>query len=81
MMTTDEETTTIDDATAKYTGTVTRCPPGQARAPDAKEYGQAQFKCRCGHAGTMAYPKLYKQLRRRRKSLRLRCERCGSVLR
>jgi uncharacterized OB-fold protein len=29
----------------------------------------------------MAYPKLYKQLRRRRKSLRLRCERCGSVLR
>ena len=37
-MTTDNETT-IDDATAKYTGTVTRCPPGQARAPDAKEYG------------------------------------------
>jgi hypothetical protein len=67
-MATKEETT--DDAIAKFAGTVTRCPPGEGRAPDAKEYGRAQFKCRCGHAGTMAYPKLYKQLRRR-KPLRL----------
>ena len=77
-MTTDEETT--NDAIAKYTGTVTRCPPGEGTAPDAKEYGQAQFKCRCGHAGKMDYPKLYKRLRRR-KPLRLRCECCGWVLR
>ena len=54
----------IDEA--KFTGTVTRCPPGEGTAPDAKEYGQAQFKCRCGHAGTMPYPKLFKRLRRGR---------------
>jgi len=64
---------------AKLTGKVTSCPPGQGTAPDAKEYGRAQFKCRCGHAGTMAYPKLFKMLRR--KPLRLRCERCGRVQR
>ena len=29
-----------------------------------KQYGQAQFKCACGHAGTMPYPKLFKRLRR-----------------
>jgi hypothetical protein len=74
----DEETT--DDAIPKFTGTVTSYPPGQGTAPDATEYGRAQFKCRCGHAGTMAYPKLYRRLRRR-KPLRLRCERCGWVLR
>ena len=79
-MATKEETT--DDAIAKFAGTVTRCPPGEGRAPDAKEYGRAQFKCVCGHAGTMAYPKLFKMLRRgRHKPLRLRCERCGRVLR
>jgi hypothetical protein len=75
MMTTDKK---IDDLIAKYTGTVTRFPPGEGTAPD--EYGKAQFKCRCGHAGTMPYPKLFKRLRRR-KPLRLRCERCGWVLR
>jgi hypothetical protein len=71
------------DAMATYAGTVTRCPPGRARAPDEKRYGQAQFKCTCGHAGTMPYPKLFKRLRRgrrQRKPLRLRCERCGRVL-
>jgi len=75
-MATKEETT--DDAIANYTGTVTRYRPGKGTAPDATEYGQAQFSCRCGHAGTMPYPKLYKRLRRR-KPLRLRCERCGWV--
>jgi hypothetical protein len=48
-MATSEE---IDEA--KLTGKVTSYPPGRGTAPDAKEYGRAQFKCRCGHAGTMA---------------------------
>lgn len=74
-MATSEE---IDEA--KLTGKVTSYPPGRGTAPDAKEYGRAQFKCRCGHAGTMPYPMLFKRLRRR-KPLRLRCERCGRVLR
>jgi hypothetical protein len=78
---TQAKTTTIVDAVASYTGTVTRCPPGEASAPNTKEYGQAQLKrCRCGHGGTMSYPKLFKRLKRR-KPLRLRCERCGKVLR
>jgi hypothetical protein len=55
-MTIDEETT--DDAIAKFTGVVTRCPPGEGTAPDAKEYGQTQFRCTCGHRGTMAYQAL-----------------------
>jgi len=76
--TTDEETT--DNLIAKFTGAVTKCPPGEGRAPDAKEYGQAQFRCACGHHGTMAYPKLFGRLRRR-KPLRLRCELCGRVVR
>jgi hypothetical protein len=78
LMTTDEEM--IDDAIARFAGTVTQCPPGKGTAPETKEYGQAQFQCRCGHAGTMTYPKLFNRLRRR-KPLRLRCERCGRVLR
>ena len=77
-MATGEETT--DDAIAKFAGTVTRCPPGEGTAPDAKERGRAQFKCRCGHAGTMPYPKLFKRLRRGRPML-LRCQQCGRVLR
>ena len=77
-MATKEETT--DDAIAKFAGTVTRCPPGEGTAPDAKEYGRAQFKCGCGHAGTMPYPKLFKRLRRGR-PMRLRCQQCGRVLR
>src|SRR5262249_3589793 len=71
---------TMVDALARYTGTVTRCPPGRASAPDAKERGRAQFQCVCGHAGTMTYPTLFKRLRRRR-PLRLRCQQCGRVLR
>jgi hypothetical protein len=79
MMTEDK---TIVDALATYTGMVTQCPPGRASAPDAKERGRAQFQCVCGHSGTLAYPKLFKRLRRRRgKPLRLRCQRCGQVLR
>ena len=82
-MTTEQET--ISDLVASYAGTVTRCPPGKPRAPAAKEYGQAQLiRCRCGHAGTMPYPMLFKRLRRgrrRRKPLGLRCQRCGRVLR
>jgi hypothetical protein len=78
-MTVDETTV---DALASYTGTVTRCPPGRASAPDVTERGQAQFQCVCGHAGTMPYPTLFKRLRRgRRQPLRLRCQRCGQVLR
>jgi hypothetical protein len=75
---------TMVDALARYTGTVTRCPAGRASAPDAKERGQAQFQCVCGHAGTMPYPSLFKRLwrgRRRGKPLRLRCRRCGRLLR
>jgi hypothetical protein len=75
---------TIVDALARYTGTMTRCPAGRASAPDPKERGRAQFQCVCGHAGTMPYPTLFKRLRRgrrRRKALRLRCQRCGRVLR
>jgi hypothetical protein len=82
MSETDERRKIEDEmrkALAAYGGPVTRCPPGEGRAPDVTEYGQAQFKCRCGRAGTMAYPKLFKRLRRR-KPLRLRCERCGWVL-
>jgi lysyl-tRNA synthetase class I len=74
---------TMVDLLASYTGTVTRCPPGRASAPTVKERGQAQFQCACGHAGTMPYPTLFKRLRwgrRRRKPLRLRCQRCGRVL-
>jgi hypothetical protein len=72
---------TTAEALASYAGTVTLCSPGKPRAPDAKEErGQAQFQCRCGHAGTMPYPKLFKRLRRR-KPMRLRCELCGEVLR
>jgi hypothetical protein len=74
------EDKTTADAIANYTGTVTRSPPGRASAPDAKEYGRAQFQCVCGHAGTMPYPILFKRLRRRR-PLRLRCQQCGRVLR
>lgn len=78
-MTTEQET--ISDLVASYIGTVTRCRPCKPRAPDAKEYGQAQLKrCRCGHAGTMPYPGLFKRLRRG-KPLRLRCQFCGTVLR
>ena len=72
------------DALASYTGTVMRCPPGRASAPDVKERGRAQFQCVCGHSGTMPYPTLFKRLRRgrrRRRPLRLRCQRCGRVLR
>jgi len=72
------------DALARYTGTVTRCPPGRASAPDAKERGRAQFQCVCGHSGTIPYPTLFKRLRRGRrrgKLLRLRCQRCGRALR
>ena len=78
------EDKTMVDALARYTGTVMRCPPGRASAPDAKERGRAQFQCVCGHAGTMPYPTLFKRLRRgrwRRKPLRLQCQRCGRVLR
>ena len=71
---------TMADALAAYTGTVTQCPPGKPRAPAAKEYGQAQFQCRCGHAGTMPYPRLFWRLRRL-KPMPLRCEGCGEVLR
>ena len=74
-MATSEE---IDEA--KLTGKVTSYPPGRGMAPDAKEYGRAQFKCVCGHAGTMPYPTLFKMLRRGR-PMRLRCQRCGRVLR
>jgi hypothetical protein len=77
-MTTDEETT--DDAIVKFAGMVTRCPPGEGTAPDAKEYGRAQFSCACGYRGTMPYTKLFKRLRRGR-PMRLRCQRCGRVLR
>jgi hypothetical protein len=83
-VTTMTEDKTMVDALASYTGTVMRCPPGRASAPDVKERGQAQFQCVCGHAGTMPYPTLFKRLRRgrrRRKALRLRCQRCGRVLR
>ena len=76
---------TMVDALAAYTGTVTVCPSGRGKAPDAKrQRGRAQFQCVCGHAGTMAYPKLFQRLRRGRrrgKPLRLRCQRCGRVLR
>jgi hypothetical protein len=71
---------TMVDALASYTGTVMRCPPGRASAPDVKERGQAQFQCVCGHSGTIPYPKLFKRLRRG-KPLRLQCQRCGRVLR
>jgi hypothetical protein len=77
-MTTEQET--IGDLVASYIGTVTRCRPGKPRAPAAKEYGQAQFQCTCGHAGTMPYPRLFKRLRRG-EPLRLRCQFCGTVLR
>jgi hypothetical protein len=83
-VTTMTEDKTMVDALARYTGTVTRCPPGRASAPDAKERGRAQLQCVCGHAGTMPYPTLFKRLwwgRRRGKPLRLRCQRCGRVLR
>ena len=83
-VTTMTQDKTMVDALASYTGTVTRGRPGRARAPDAKlQRGQAQFQCVCGHAGTMPYPTLFKRLRRgrrRRKPLRLRCQRCGRVL-
>jgi hypothetical protein len=72
-------TTTMDDVVARYTGKVTRYPPGVASAPDVKERGQAQYQCTCGYDGTMPYPKLFKLLRRR--ALQLRCERCGRVMR
>jgi hypothetical protein len=52
---------TMVEALASYTGTVMRCPPGRASAPDVKERGQAQFQCVCGHAGTMPYPTLFKR--------------------
>jgi hypothetical protein len=78
MMKTEQE---MIDLVASYAGMVTRCRPGEARAPEAKEHGQAQLKrCRCGHAGTMPYPKLFKRLRRG-KPMRLRCQHCGRVLR
>jgi hypothetical protein len=83
-VTTMTEDKTIADALARYTGTVTRYPAARASAPDAKERGRAQCQCVCGHAGTMPYPTLFKRLRRgrrRRKPLRLRCQRCGQVLR
>ena len=83
-VTTMTQDKTMVDALASFTGTVMRCPPGRASAPDAKERGQAQFRCVCGHAGTMPYPTLFKWLRRGRrrgKPLRLRCQRCGRVLR
>ena len=84
-VTTMTQDKTMVDALASYTGTVTRGRPGRARAPDAKlQRGQAQFQCVCGHAGTMPYPTLFKWLRRGRrrgKPLRLRCQRCGRVLR
>ena len=55
---------TMVDALAAYTGTVTVCPSGRGKAPDAKrQRGRAQFQCVCGHAGTMAYPKLFQRLR------------------
>src|SRR6188472_1302378 len=59
---------------------VKRCPRGHARAPDVKRYDQSQFRCVCGHRGTLPYPVLFKLLRRRRKPMRLRCQRCGRVL-
>jgi hypothetical protein len=79
-VTTMQQDKTMVGALANYTGTVTRGRPGRGRAPDVKERGQAQFQCVCGHAGTMPYPTLFKRLRRRR-PLRLRCQRCGRVLR
>jgi hypothetical protein len=78
-VTTMTEDKTMVDALASYGGTVTVCPPGKPRAPEAKDYGQAQFRCRCGHAGTMPYPTLFKRLRRRQ-PLQLRCQHCGRVL-
>jgi hypothetical protein len=76
-----DETKMMAELFESYVRTVTRCPPGEPKAPNAREYGQAQLKrCRCGHAGTMPYPKLFKRLRRRR-PLTLRCQRCGRVLR
>jgi hypothetical protein len=76
-----QHTRTTVTVMTNETVTVTRCPPGKPRAPDAKKpRGKAQFRCRCGHHGTMPYPRLFKRLRRR-KPLRLRCELCGEVLR
>jgi hypothetical protein len=83
-VTTMTEDKTMVDALGSYTGTVLQCPPGRARAPDAKERGQAQFQCVCGYAGTMPYPTLFERLRRgrrQRKPLRLRCQGCDRVLR
>jgi hypothetical protein len=39
---------TMVDALAAYTGTVTVCPSGRGKAPDAKrQRGRAQFQCVC----------------------------------
>jgi hypothetical protein len=64
MMTLDKTTV---DALASYTGTVTRGRLGRGRAPEARQRGQAQFQCVCGHAGTMPYPTLFKRLQRGRR--------------
>src|SRR5262249_47342221 len=83
-VTTMTQDKTMVDALASFTGTGMRCPPGRASAPAAKERGQAQCRCVCGHGGKMPYPTLFKRLRRGRrrgKPLRLRCQRCGRVLR
>ena len=77
---TEVNTKTLVDIAARYVGPVIRCRPGRANAPDAKEYGEAQYQCICGHAGAMPYPKLFKRLRRKR-PMRLTCERCGRVMR
>jgi hypothetical protein len=78
-------TMTIDDRTTDAMArpdeiVIKRCPTGEPRAPDVKRYGEAQFRCICGHRGTLPYPELYKLLRRR-KPMRLRCQRCGRFLR
>jgi hypothetical protein len=75
--TTDE---TMTQAVAAYTGLVTRCRAGRARAPAMKQTGEAHFRCTCGHAGTMPYPKLFKRLRRG-KPMKLTCRKCGRVFR
>jgi hypothetical protein len=40
----DDEDKTMVDALASYTGTVMRCPPVRASAPDVKERGQTRAK-------------------------------------
>lgn len=71
---------TMTQAVAAYTGPVTRCRAGRARAPAMKQTGEAHFRCTCGHPGTMPYPKLFRRLRRG-KPMKLTCRKCGRVFR